>query len=50
MKYIGGEHRDHLFRMLDKYYEMETDYTEELHCRMALKWNYEKEFVDISNV
>ena len=48
IKYVGEEHRDHLLSILNKYYEMETDYNGELYCGITLKRNYEKGYVDIS--
>ena len=48
IKYVGEEHREHLLNILNKYYEMETDYNGELYCGITLKWNYEKGYVDIS--
>ena len=42
IKYVGEEHQDHLLNILNKYYEMETDYNGELYCGITLKWNYEK--------
>ena len=53
IKYIGGEHRDHLLKPLNKYYEVETDYNGELHCGVTLKWDYIQKrvlmwYVDIS--
>jgi len=40
IKYIDEEHQDHLLKLLNKYYEMETDYNGELHCGVTLKWDY----------
>ena len=48
IKYVGEEHRDHLLNILNKYYEMETDYNGELYCGMTFEWNHEKGYMGIS--
>ena len=48
IKYIGEEHRDHLLGVLNKYYNMETDYNGTLYYGITLKWNYEKGYVGMS--
>ena len=37
IKYVGEEHQDNLLNILNKYYEMETNYNGELYCGINLK-------------
>jgi hypothetical protein len=48
IKYVGREHLEHLLAALKEYYKVSVDYKVELYCGITLKWNYEKQYVDIS--
>ena len=48
VKYICRKHAEHLMIVLKKHYKMEEDWEGELYCGIALKWNYEKGYVDMS--
>ena len=40
IKYIGKKHADHLLKVLNQHYEMETDWDGALYCGITLSWNY----------
>ena len=42
IKYIGKEHINHLLGILNKHYDMETDWNSERYCGITLDWNYKK--------
>ena len=48
IKYIGKKIADHLLQVLNKHYDMETDWTGGLYCGITLQWNYEERYVHIS--
>ena len=48
IKYIGKQHANHLLEILQKYYQMETDWDGALYCGITLKWDYDKRHVDIA--
>ena len=48
IKYINYEDVLHLQNALRKIYDITTDKTGGLYCGLALEWNYDKGFVDIS--
>jgi hypothetical protein len=47
-KYVGKQHADHLLATLNELYTVAMDWTGTLCCGLAIKWNYEQQFVDIS--
>ena len=51
IKYVGREHLQHLYDALRKEtFEIVEDLKGDLYCGIALKWNYEKRYVDLSMV
>jgi hypothetical protein len=49
IKYIGGEHLQHLYDALQKEtYEIVEDWTGNLYCGIMLKWNYKKHHLDLA--
>ena len=48
VKYVGKEHMEHLIRCITEKYEVTEDWTCDLYCRITLKWNYDKRWLDIS--
>ena len=47
IKYIGKKHSDHLLGVLNKYYNLETDWEGALYCGVSLAWNYNTHYMDI---
>ena len=48
VKYVGKEHVDHLISTIQRFFEVETDWTGTLYCGITLKWDYNKCHVNIS--
>ena len=48
IKYIGKHNAEHLIQVLEKWYEMETDWDGALYCGITLDWHYDAGYVDIS--
>ena len=49
VKYVGVEHVHHLISCLkSNKYKLTEDWTGGLYCGIALKWNYDAKYVDIS--
>ena len=48
IKYIGGQHADHLIGVLKEFYEVEVDWDGSLYCGITLDWHYEDKYVDMS--
>ncbi len=47
IKYVGKEHADHLYRVLNDHYEASTDWDGNLYCGVTLKWDYQARTVDL---
>ncbi len=48
VKYVGQEHVDHLIWCLKQQYKLTEDWTGNLYCGIALKWDYNVRTLDIS--
>lgn len=48
IKYFCKEDAEHLFTVLQKYYEMSIDWTGTQYCGLTIQWNYQQRYVDIS--
>ncbi len=48
VKYVGQEHVDHLIWCLKQQYKLTEDWTGNLYCGIALKWDYDAGTLDIS--
>ncbi len=40
VKYIGGEHAQHLIQMVQKFYTCLFDKKGKRYCRLTIKWDY----------
>ena len=49
VKYVGKEHAVHLINCLkEEMYKLTEDWTGNLYCGILLRWDYEKQILDIS--
>jgi hypothetical protein len=48
IKYVGQDHLNHLIKALKKFYEVSVDESGSLYCGITLKWDYDKQILDIS--
>ena len=48
IKFQNKDDANHLIQTLQKFYKINIDWTGEHYCGLTLKWDYQKQFVDIS--
>ena len=48
VEYVDKQDADHLIKCLKLTYKLSEDWTGSLYCGIALGWNYDKGYVDIS--
>ena len=48
VKNVGKEHADHLISAIREFYLVSEDWNGSLHCGIKLKWDHQKQAVDIS--
>ena len=48
VKYVGKQHADHLINTIHDHYQVSTDWEGKRYCGISIKWNYQKQVVNLS--
>ena len=48
VKYMGNRHAEHLIQTIKDHYQVSMDWQVKRYCGITMKWNYQKQVVDLS--